>query len=145
MIQLGQPRGAPSRVETLREIAKSVKYEIGPQIPGDAKSRIRLSPGTEVPYRRQIFDTYIFSIYFVNQAILSNFRFFCQKIWLCPRCFNFRRFHSMKSKGETLGKSCLELPETRKNIKLFACLWPVLVQWKSLALREPPSWSRLTP
>ena len=31
-------RGAPSRVESLREIAKSAKYEIGPQIPGDAKS-----------------------------------------------------------------------------------------------------------
>ena len=29
---------APTRVETLREIAKSAKYEIGPQIPGDAKS-----------------------------------------------------------------------------------------------------------
>ena len=38
------------------------------------------------------FDTYIFSTYFVNQAILSNFRFFCQKIWLCPRCFDFCRF-----------------------------------------------------
>ena len=30
---------APSRVETLREIAKSVKYEIGPQIPGKRQKR----------------------------------------------------------------------------------------------------------
>ena len=83
---MGEARGAPSRVETLREIAKSVKYEIGSKIPGDAKTPKSWDEG---PYRRGISSTPIFSIYFAFQAILSNFRFFLSKNLAMSQVFRF--------------------------------------------------------
>ena len=62
---------APSRVETLREIAKSVKYEIGPQIPGNA-NLVKFGGGSLQAGR--IFDLYIFNLLCVS----GNFK---QKIF----------------------------------------------------------------
>ena len=72
MAALVLPSGAPSSVETLREIAKSPKLELVQKV---RETRIWLSSG-EGPYRRAESLTYIFSIYFAFQAILSKKYFF---------------------------------------------------------------------
>ena len=69
---------APSRVETLREIAKSVKYEIGSKIPGDAKTPKSRDRGSL--QAGNFFDTYFFNLLcvsgnFKQEIFFGNFFF----------------------------------------------------------------------
>ena len=116
---------APSHVETLREIVELVpKFWDSGKIANSLKSRGSLQAEKSL--------TFIFSIYFRNQAISSNIFFLKQAFPKGPSPFGFYTMKSAKNQNTwdifltQFLKKCLELHETQSKLKnkrtIFHCL-----------------------